>query len=140
MLFRSPPSRHIYRQSRDHGLLVADIKACHHGQLIGNGDPLIFRPERWQEISAQHRKSNPAGTKKLKATEAELGYMPFAFVCPSDKQETRAFGLKMIALLVGVMLNKLRGYELERLDSLPVIGMPLELSRDSYLDLCLRKK
>lgn len=144
-----PPSNSVHRQYEAHGghtpiVLKADIKACHHSKLLGNEDPLVFRPKRWQELSREVRDSNKdfgSIMGEIKRKEEDLGFMPFAFSCPAGSGETKAFGMKMIALLTGVICNRLgNDWELEDGTCLPGIGVPLDSDRTSYLDLYLTRK
>jgi hypothetical protein len=66
--------------------------------------------------------------------------MPFAYWCAADHEETREFGMKMIALLVAVLCEKLGNeWELENDESLPKQGTPLDTDREAYEDLKLNK-
>jgi hypothetical protein len=156
-----PPSRRVHRQFTDNTEPdKADIESCHHSPLFGS-DPLIFRPERWQEIlkeyeelcnkkdSAEYGKYQKylnevkMSTKPddLKRYEQYLGYMPFANVCPSDETvkgglSTKAFGMKMIALLVCVLCEGLDGWELEK-DSFLDRANQLRSGREDYSQLFL---
>lgn len=138
-----PPTRRVHRNFDDQ-TCRADIEACQRAELLGGKDPLVFRPERWQGICAVERqrtfdKVKGAG-KSLKRSEEELGYMPFAYWCAADHEETREFGMKMIALLVAVLCEKLGNeWVLENDDSLPKQGTPLSTDREAYEDLTLMK-
>ncbi|KAF2023164.1 hypothetical protein EK21DRAFT_81520, partial [Setomelanomma holmii] len=74
-----------------------------------------------------------------KEARKAIGYMPFAYWCAADHEETKEFGMKMIALLVAVLCEKL-GNEWEfRDESLPKQGTPLGTDREAYEDLKLKK-
>jgi hypothetical protein len=104
----------------------------------------VFQPERWQGICAVERqrafdKVKGAG-KLLKRSEKELRYMPFAYWCAANHEETREFGIKIIALLVAVLCEKLSNeWALENDKSLPKQGTPLDTDREAYKDLKLNK-
>ncbi|KAF2034801.1 hypothetical protein EK21DRAFT_56265 [Setomelanomma holmii] len=138
-----PPTRRVHRSF--HGQTWrADIETCQRSELLGGKDPLVFRPERWQDICAVERQcvfDNVKGAgKALKRSEEEFGYMPFAYWCAADHEETKEFGMKMIALLVAVLCEKLGNeWALENDDSLPEQGTPLDTDRKAYEDLKLRK-
>jgi hypothetical protein len=100
-----PPTRHVYRRFTEDGEDVkADIESCHRSSSFGS-DPLRFRPERWPEIRA-HLGSEKSD-KDIKTIEEEHGFMPFAVFCPAGQGSTQGFGLKMIALLAGVLCRRL---------------------------------
>lgn len=141
-----PPSRHVHREY-DGELVRADIEACHRSKLLGGNDPLVFRPERWQQILKEEReKASEAdqggGGKRndLKTGETNLGFMPFATTCRANTRETKGFGMKMIMMLVAVLCDGLGdGWKVEDEGSLPPLGMALESGREAYLDLTLEK-
>ncbi|KAF2022995.1 hypothetical protein EK21DRAFT_119181 [Setomelanomma holmii] len=138
-----PPTRRVHRSF--HGQIWrADIETCQRSALLGGKDPLVFRPERWQDICAVERQcvfDNIKGAgKTLKRSKEKLGYMPFAYWCAADHEETKGFGMKMIALLVAVLCEKLGNeWALENDDSLPEQGTPLDTDHKAYEDLKLRK-
>ncbi|KAF2281240.1 uncharacterized protein EI97DRAFT_472570 [Westerdykella ornata] len=137
-----PPVTHIHRRVNKTSpeILKADILACHRNPLLSHNDPDVFRPERWIQIERdiEDYLSRTDPTKSRKREEQERGFLPFAAVCPSDRGETRGFGMKMIALLTGVMLEGLGGgWQLDK--QLPEIGTALEGGRTSYLDLHLKR-
>lgn len=105
-----PPSRRVHRTFHGNSL-SADIEACQRSQLLGQDDPLTFRPERWQSICPALRTMTMLEGKgvedPLKAGEESLGFMPFAFVCPANTKETKRFGIKLITLLVAVLVEGL---------------------------------
>jgi hypothetical protein len=138
-----PPTRRVHRNF-DGQTCRADIEACQRSELLGGKDPLVFRPERWQDICAVERQRAfekvKGAEKSLKRSEEELGYMPFAYWCAADHEETKEFGMKMIALLVAVLCEKLGNeWELENDESLPKQGTPLGTDREAYEDLKLKK-
>lgn len=139
-----PPSRRVHRDF-DGELHRADIEACHRSKLLGGGDPLVFRPERWQDIfTAQREKrydgdSNSTGHDTLKHDETELGFMPFAKYCTADNSETKAFAMKMIVMLVAVLCDGLEDWTLVDAGSLPGSHVPLDSDREAYGELLLTK-
>lgn len=138
-----PPSRRIHRVF-DGNQMSADIEACHRSALLGQDDPLIFRPERWQTICPELRArvftGEKGANKLLKTGEESLGFMPFAFVCAADRKETGSFGMKLIALLVAVVsdgLGEKWGLTNER--ELPDHDTPLRTDRQAYEKLQLKR-
>ena len=138
-----PPSRRIHRVF-DGSSMSADIEACQRSALLGQNDPLVFRPERWQSICPELRArvfAGDKGAKKLlKTREEALGFMPFAFVCAADRTETRGFGMKLIALLTAVISDGLgERWVLRDERDLPGNGIPLNTNRQAYEGLRLRR-
>lgn len=143
-----PPSRHVHREFNDK-LYRADIDKCHRQKLLAGDKPLIFCPERWQAICPQERdqrfKVEPgartgAQTHQLKLSEQQLGFMPFGTTCKANTQETKAFGMKMITMLVAILCNGLgQVWKLADEDSLPEREIPLDSNRAAYEDLMLAK-
>lgn len=145
-----PPTRRIYRKYPDREPFVsADLEKMQRNRDLAGDDPQAFRPARWLEI--RQRFLNEAGDCKteargLKDFEEELGFMPFARVCPAGNRATHAFGWKMIALLLGSLiqgLDRLDGeWALragEKGDELPVCGKALSSGREDYLSLVYEK-
>ncbi|KAF1976689.1 hypothetical protein BU23DRAFT_528435 [Bimuria novae-zelandiae CBS 107.79] len=142
-----PPSRRVHRDF-DGEIHRADIEARHRSKLLGGDDPLVFRPERWQNICPDKRakfyeemtaEADQAKRNKsnLKRGELELGFMPFATLCTADSKETKGFAMKMILLLVAVLCRGLNGHwELPESETLHV---PLESGREAYGALRLKK-
>jgi hypothetical protein len=135
-----PPTRHVHRNF-DGQTCRADIEACQRSELLGGKDPLVFQPEDICAVERQRAFDKVKGAgKSLKRSEEELGYMPFAYWCAADHEETKEFGMKMIALLVAVLCEKLGDeWELENDESLPKQGTPLDTDREAYEDLKLKK-
>jgi hypothetical protein len=96
-----PPTRRVHR-NLDGQICAIDIEKCQRSELLAGADPLLFSPERWQDIKLRVAKLNTnkeGGSKRrLKDEEENLGFMPFAFHCPSSKGRTLGFGFKMIRL------------------------------------------
>jgi hypothetical protein len=143
-----PPTRRVHR-TFDGVPLSADIETCQRFELLGDDDPLTFRPERWQNIYVGERQDlydqkeadYKILKKKLKLAEEKVGYMPFALYCASDHANTRDFASKMIALLVAVLCDRLGDdWELEESGSLPPTGTPLGSGRVDYEELRLKRK
>lgn len=136
-----PPSRRIHRVF--HGSpMSADIEECQRSALLGQDDPLVFRPERWQDICPETRDrvfAEEEGAKKLlKREEEALGFMPFAFVCAADRTETQGFGIKLIALLAAVLSDGLGAkWVLADKRELSDNGIPLDTHRQAYEKLQL---
>lgn len=135
-----PPTRHVHRTFNNE-LVQADIEGCHRAELLGGADPLIFRPERWQDICPEQRAQKDerqagkaSASNDLKTAEEKLGYMPFAVWCTADGKETAGFGYKMIALLVGVLCKDIgEEWKLKDGDCLPSRERePLESDREAY--------
>lgn len=140
-----PPSRHVHREY-DGELVRADIESCHRSKLLGGDNPLVFCPERWQQICPEERdkasEANPGGRKNsdLKKKETQLGFMPFARTCRANTGETKGFGMKMIVMLVAVLCDGLGDdWRVADEGSLPPLGVALESGREAYLDLTLEK-
>lgn len=139
-----PPSRRIHRLF-DGSLKSADIEACQRSALLGQEDPLVFRPERWQSIFPELRAKVFAGEKgakkMLKTWEESLGFMPFALVCAADRTETRGFGMKLIATLAAVVSGGLgEEWVLRDEKELPDHGIPLNTDRQAYEELQLKRE
>ncbi|KAF2871214.1 hypothetical protein BDV95DRAFT_629037 [Massariosphaeria phaeospora] len=139
-----PPSKRVHRLYYNEPQ-VADIEKCHHSALLGQNDPLVFRPERWLQIlpalRAQAREGSKNDAKMLKSGEEQLGFMPFALVCTADIAEMKGFGMKMVALLVAVLCAGLGDeWEVEDLGGLPAKGVVLAVDRMAYGDLMLKRK
>lgn len=138
-----PPTRRVHRVF-DGELHKADIEACHRSTLLGGDDPLVFRPERWQNIclaERQMRYNGITGHVNLKEAEQDLGFMPFGYWCTADTSETKGFGMKMIALLVGAICIGLgKDWQIEGVAcGLPTNGEPLSSERTAYQTLPLAR-
>ncbi|KAF7588946.1 hypothetical protein BBP40_004987 [Aspergillus hancockii] len=92
-----PPTRRVHREyqfpdSPEHVSFAADIEACHLSTEIWGPDVMLFNPERWARVTSGQEKA----------------FMPFGsqpFVCPAKAD----FGPRIIALLVGIILDELKG-------------------------------
>ncbi|KAF2799284.1 hypothetical protein K505DRAFT_294959 [Melanomma pulvis-pyrius CBS 109.77] len=139
-----PPTRRVYRRFTEDGEDVkADIEFCHrsNAQDAFGPDPLCFRPERWLKIRA-HLGAEKTDTD-VKIVEGERGFMPFAVVCPAGQSSTQAFGLKMIALLAGVLcegLDKFNEWVLEDQKPYQDLTKPLPSDRAAFDKLYLIKR
>ena len=139
-----PPTRRIARKHpEEEDYLHADLEQLHrHPRLAGN-DPESFRPHRWVQIKENFTAS--AAEVDVKAHEVNKGYMPFAKVCPAGKSDTKAFGWKMIALLMASIIRGLDALEgtwklkAEEYDEFPELGTALKSGRMDYLSLVLKK-
>lgn len=136
-----PPTRRVHR-SINGKILVADIEKCQRFEILAGDDPLVFAPERWHKNFPEERvgvdRYDQAARKKLKQEEERRGFMPFAFHCPSSMGTTKAFGFKMIGLLVGVLCDTVPGdWVLESEEDLPELGEPLKSDREACGDLRL---
>lgn len=128
-----PPARRVYRRFEGNKEdSVADIGAVHRNELLAGSDPLVFRPERWIDI---RRKATKNGMN-LKTYEESLGFFPFARACPAGKEETKGFGFKMVAAILGELLkhawtgpsdDRRQGWEID--DEPPSCAVPLEAGR-----------
>lgn len=112
-----PPARRVFRRlSGDSEDSIADIGVCHRNFLLTGEDPDAFRPERWIKI----RQDAVAKGMKLKEYELkELGFMPFATMCPAGAGTTSGFGFKMISFLIGGLLQAAKTGEF-RMDEEPL--------------------
>ncbi|CAD0094872.1 unnamed protein product [Aureobasidium mustum] len=93
-----PPTRRIYREHRDADdqkpNVSADVEAMQRDSDVWKEQPDIFKPERWIG----------------KEEGYDQGYMPFGarpFNCPAKRWRNvpMPFGLSMIALLVGTLIE-----------------------------------
>ncbi|KAF2670285.1 hypothetical protein BT63DRAFT_469870 [Microthyrium microscopicum] len=82
---------------------------------------------RRREYYCQSKEDN------IKLMERELGFMSFALICPSDDWASRAFGMKIICILVSVLCEKVKdeeaGWNLEPLD---LLSRPLSAERTAF--------
>ncbi|PVI01801.1 hypothetical protein DM02DRAFT_524235 [Periconia macrospinosa] len=131
-----PPISRIQRQY-DGELHEVDLEACHRSSLLGDDDPLVFRPERWRDLSRPRK--NDYAASSAKREQERLGFMPFALSCPSNTEKTKEFGTKMIGMLVGILCTELgEEWELkDGRDDLPELGKPLDNDRGAYPTLLL---
>jgi Fe-S-cluster formation regulator IscX/YfhJ len=117
-----PPTRRIYRKYPNKDEFVkADLERLHRNPLLAPYDPETFRPERWLGIKEKflQEKSTYVGKKVrqgmkpekvgLKDFEEDMGFMPFAKICPAGGGDTQAFGWKMIALLIAALMEGFNG-------------------------------
>ncbi|GAB7365177.1 hypothetical protein MBLNU230_g6264t1 [Neophaeotheca triangularis] len=126
-----PPTRRVYRayQSKtgEHGEVAADIEAVHHDPANWGPDPLVFRPERWDSKDP----NNPAF----------LAFGSKPFNCPAKRwtnKEKLPFGVSMIALLVGALLEASGETWTVEGDFAAEIG-PLDSGREAYKNVKLKK-
>lgn len=132
-----PPTRRIHREYQEEigGTTVstqvaADIEAMQRDVAAWGPDPLMFRPERWQDIGYEERDA---------PNFLPFGYLPFA--CPARKRHGNGelpFGVSIIALFVGALVAETSG-KWEIIGSLPAVGVPLDTDRESLEDLVLRR-
>jgi len=147
-----PPTRRVHRLFNSEPA-SANIEQCHRFNVLAAPDPLQFSPARWQKIAAEILKKpeNKDRDEKtiIKLGEGRLGFMPFAFHCPSSKSETKGFGFKMVGLLVAVLCahigdewqlgHVLEVEELAGMDEESSHQAPLKSERQDYEDLELTK-
>ncbi|KAH7067874.1 hypothetical protein FB567DRAFT_457602 [Paraphoma chrysanthemicola] len=78
---------------------------------------------------------------RLKTVEENLGFMPFAAICPAGGGDTKGFDFKMIALLVAVLCHVLgNGWKLASPLQPADRMQALHSDRQAYGGLCLRRK
>ena len=80
---------------------------------------------------------------KIKRLEEERGYMPFFRVCPAGKSSTQEFGLKMVALLVGVICDSLgnsKEWILQPKETFQDLEKPLPSDREAFDGLYMIRK
>ena len=66
--------------------------------------------------------------------------MPFAITCRANQGNTKAFGMKMIVMLVAVLCDGLGDdWKVTEEGGLPALGEALKSDREAYLDLTLEK-
>ncbi|KAL1799446.1 hypothetical protein ACET3X_003483 [Alternaria dauci] len=148
-----PPTRRVHRMF-DGEAQSADIEGCQRSGLLGDTDPLIFIPERWQSICEDERQAfygiaaqsctqlrYKNEKDRLRSAETKQGYMPFGYFCAADHSSTKEFASKMIALLVAVLCHGLGDqWELEDPGSLPSTTTPLDSDRAAYEGLRLKRR
>ncbi|KAH0144510.1 hypothetical protein KCU67_g13046, partial [Aureobasidium melanogenum] len=127
-----PPTRRIYREHRDasdqKNNVSADIEAMQRDPNIWERRPDIFRPERWVG----------------KQDGYDEGYMPFGaspFNCPAKRWRNvpMPFGLSMIALLVGTLIEATDA-KWEVHGDFPDKNWPLDTDREAYGAAVLQKR
>ncbi|KAF2429949.1 hypothetical protein EJ08DRAFT_589908 [Tothia fuscella] len=137
-----PPTRRIYRQHEGGTKVQVDIEALHRSILLAPQDPQIFRPERWQTLIESwclkdQKEVKQMTQKEVKHMEEKCGFMPFGLICPSNGGDVKGFGMKIIAILIGVLCNNLRdGWDLTTLEGL---SEPLPLERNELLNISLHR-
>ncbi|PPJ59800.1 hypothetical protein CBER1_04343 [Cercospora berteroae] len=126
-----PPTRRVYRRFEDENgeaySIAADIESMQRDASVWEGDPLTFRPERWIDISGEDEKWLPFGAKP--------------FRCPA-KQSLNVyipFGVSMIAVLTGALLEATENRWEYSGEALPDVGIPLDTDREAYREAELRK-
>ncbi|KAI5244957.1 hypothetical protein E4T43_03548 [Aureobasidium subglaciale] len=126
-----PPTRRIYREHRNARCnktnVSADMEAMQRDPAIWKNRPNIFLPERWIGVESGY----------------DEGYMPFGaspFNCPAKRSKNvpMPFGLGMIALLVGALLEVTEGAWKVSGD-FPDRKQPLDTGREAYSNVLLRK-
>ncbi len=141
-----PPTRRVYRRFPDmeHDV-IADIEACHRSTADNafGTDALSFRPERW--VKMRQELGGKVSDKDVKKMEGKRGFMPFAFFCPAGIGSTQGFGLKMIALLAGVvgegLLREEGKWRLEHHDGAEwELAQPLPSDRPAFDGVFLVKR
>ncbi|CAK1359182.1 unnamed protein product [Cercospora beticola] len=126
-----PPTRRVYRRFEDENgtaySMAADIESMQRDASIWEGDPLTFRPERWIDISGEDEKWLPFGAKPFRcpAKQSFNVYIPF--------------GVSMIAVLTGALLEATENRWEYFGQALPDAGVPLDTDREAYQEAELRK-
>ena len=101
-----------------------------------------------QQAGTQTPQAEKKEPRTLKRFEEELGFMPFAMICPAGEGFTQGFGIKFAALLIASIseafdkLNEKDTWKLEAEspnDVLPALGQALRPNREDYLSLVYRK-
>lgn len=138
-----PPTRRVYRDlevNDEIKRVAADIEGTQRSTNPWGDDPLIFRPERWNE-----RNLNNSEVEQ----RAFLAFSNPPFACPARRRYLKTksdgtqkpvlpFGIAMIALIVGFMIaGTVNNWDV--VGELPPKDQPLETDRESYHDLLLRK-
>ncbi|KAI5196234.1 hypothetical protein E4T39_07860 [Aureobasidium subglaciale] len=126
-----PPTRRIYREHRNargqKTNVSADIEAMQRDPAIWKDQPNVFLPERWIGVEFGY----------------DEGYMPFGaspFNCPAKRSKNvpMPFGLSMIALLVGALLEVTEG-AWKVYGEFPDREQPLDTDREAYSTVVLGK-
>ncbi|KAG9682892.1 hypothetical protein KCU95_g16748, partial [Aureobasidium melanogenum] len=127
-----PPTRRIYREHRDASdqktNVSADVEAMQRDSNVWKDQPDNFNPERWIG----------------KEEGYDEGYMPFGaspFNCPAKRWRNvpMPFGLSMIALLVGTLIEATDA-KWEIHGDFPDKNWPLDTDREAYGAAILRKR
>ncbi|KAH0367395.1 hypothetical protein KCU65_g4772, partial [Aureobasidium melanogenum] len=125
-----PPTRRIYREHRDASdqktNVSADIEAMQRDPNTWGEQPNVFRPERWVG----------------KQDGYDEGYLPFGaspFNCPAKRWRNvpMRFGVSMIALLVGALLETTVKWDVQ--GDFPEKDWPLDTAREAYSAAVLRR-
>jgi len=139
-----PPTRRVYRDLKVDGEMkrvAADIEDAQRSADPWGDDPLIFRPERWNERNLSNSQVEQ---------RAFLAFSTPPFACPARRRYFKTesdgnqkpvlpFGIAMIALIVGFMTaGTVNNWDV--VGELPPKDQPLETDRESYHDLLLRKR
>lgn len=126
-----PPTRRIYREYHDAAgqktNVSADIEAMQRDPVIWGDHPKLFLPDRWIDIAEGY----------------DHGFMPFGakpFNCPAKrwKNVPMPFGISMIALLVGALIEATQGKWTIH-GNFPDKTHPLDTDREAYGDATLQR-
>ncbi|THW07794.1 hypothetical protein D6D25_07991 [Aureobasidium pullulans] len=126
-----PPTRRIYREYHDAAgqktNVSADIEAMQRDPVIWRDHPKLVLPDRWIDIAEGY----------------DHGFMPFGakpFNCPAKrwKNVPMPFGISMIALLVGALIEATQGKWTIH-GNFPDKTHPLDTDREAYGDATLQR-
>ncbi|KAF5874348.1 putative cytochrome p450 protein [Botrytis fragariae] len=125
-----PPTKRIYRQNEDNGLIFAvDVEYIQKTEDIWGTDGNEFRPERWNELESNGN------------TEYKEAWMPFGkgkFPCPASKMAPM-----MVGMLVGCLIDTFDSdhwvLEGEGVKDVISRGTPLDNGREAFGCLSLRR-
>ncbi|KAK4504724.1 hypothetical protein PRZ48_002686 [Zasmidium cellare] len=128
-----PPTRRIYRAFKDKDtgydfLVAADVEEMHQDEAIWGKSVRLFDPTRWLKVDEKD--------------EDDI-FMPFGaapFRCPAKyfKGPCMPFGVSMIALLVGALVEAVDGKWVCE-GGFPEVNTPLDTDREAYKDAVLRR-
>ncbi|KAK5744607.1 hypothetical protein LTR17_002002 [Elasticomyces elasticus] len=139
-----PPTRRVYREFEtidgEVKTVSADIETCHRTADPWKPEPLLFKPERWDEkenlpfedayfMPFAIKPFNCPAKRRVKATKAEqaegkVDFLPFAFA--------------MISLLVGTLTRQTAGKWMI-VGDVPNKSIPLKTEREAYSYLRLER-
>ncbi|KAF7900557.1 uncharacterized protein EAF01_007859 [Botrytis porri] len=125
-----PPTKRIYRQNEDNGIMFAvDVEYIQRTEEIWGIDRNEFRPEQWSELES---KGN------MEHNEAWMPFGKGSFPCPASKVAPM-----MVGMLVGCLIDTFGSdcwvLEGEGVEDVISRGIPLDNGREAFGCLSLRR-